>query len=299
MSSHVKDFVQKIRLPKIVKHHPVAFSVAVGLHLVLFVGLLFSHVQRVEQEPQKQFKTVNSRAIPKAVTVDLNEIKKEQQRLLEYQKKKQAKLKREQRRLRELEDKRYQKQRKINKLKAKAKKEKQAKALAERKAKEAEKRRKIAEKKAKTAEKKKQEIEKQRKVEAKKFKEQQRKHELTKVAQLKEAQKRKDAQESILNELKVNYITHIASRVNSQWRYSGAKDDWTCEVHIVQDKGGVVKSVKLESCNVDNKSREASFKNSIIRAVNKASPLPSAPDKSIFDRNIIFNFYQNRSLKND
>ncbi|SEH69538.1 conserved hypothetical protein [Bathymodiolus azoricus thioautotrophic gill symbiont] len=100
-----------------------------------------------------------------------------------------------------------------------------------------------------------------------------------------------------MDELKVNYITQIASRVNSQWRYSGAKDDWTCEVHIVQDKGGVVKSVKLKSCNVNNKSRETSFKNSIIRAVNKASPLPSAPDKSIFERNIIFNFYQNRSLK--
>ena len=297
MSSHMQDFVQKIRLPRIAKHHPVAFSVAVALHLVLFVGLLFSSVQRVEQEPEDRLKKVNSRAIPKAVTVDLSEIKKETQRLLDGQKKKQAKLKREQRRLRELEDKRYQKQRKINKLKAKVKKEKQAKVLAEKKAKEAERKRKIAEKKAKTAEKKKQKIEKQRKAEAKKFKEEQRKRDLTKASQLKAAQKIKDAQKSILDELKVNYITQIASRVNSQWRYSGAKDDWTCEVHIVQDQGGVVKSVKLKSCNVDNKSRETSFKNSIIRAVNKASPLPSAPDKSLFERNIIFNFYQNRSLK--
>jgi colicin import membrane protein len=207
------------------------------------------------------------------------------------------KIKRKARHLRELEDKRYQKQRKINKLKAKAKKEKQARVIAQRKAKIAEKRRKIAEKKAKAAEKKKQAIEKQRQVEAKKFKEEQRKHALIKASQLKAAQKIKDAQENILSELKVNYITQIASRVNSQWRYSGAKDDWTCEVHIVQDQGGVVKSVKLKSCNVNNKSRETSFKNSIIRAVNKASPLPSAPDKSLFERNIIFNFYQNRSLK--
>jgi hypothetical protein len=40
---------------------------------VLFVGLLFSSVQRVEQEPEDRLKKVNSRAIPKAVTVDLQE----------------------------------------------------------------------------------------------------------------------------------------------------------------------------------------------------------------------------------
>ena len=39
--------------------------------------------------------------------------------------------------------------------------------------------------------------------------------------------------------------------------------------------------------------RENSFKNAIRRAVEKASPLPEAPDKLVFDREIIFHFRVN------
>lgn len=279
------NFIKNIKPPKIAKLHPTAFSMAVLLHVILFISLFFFSVQRWDDLEEKS-KKVAPKFIPKAVTVDLSEIKKEKQRLLNNQKKKIATLKREERRLRELEDKRYKKQRKINQLKAKVKKEKLATKLAENK-------RKKAEKKSNTAENKKKEIEKQLVVKAKKFKEEQKKYALTKQTQLEYEQKRKRVQKTVMDELKVNYINQIASRVRSQWRYQGGKDYWSCEVHILQDEGGNVKKVDLQSCNIDNKSKVKSFKNAIKRAVNKASPLPAAPDKSIFERKIIFYFRVN------
>ena len=292
LSSMKTDFIKKIKLPEIAKSHPIAFWVAVVFHLVLVIGLFFSNAQRWEI-PKEDPKKAASRTIPKAVTVDLTEIKKEKQRLVDIQKQKTLKIQREEKRLRVLEDERYQKQRKINQLKAKTQKEKQAKDLAEKKRKAAEEKRKEAEKKAKTAEKKKQEIEELRKVESKKFNKEQSKRALTKEIQAEEDQDREIAQEDILNELKVNYINQIASRVHNQWRYQGAKDGWGCDVHILQDVDGNVQSVNVQSCVVDNSAKSKSFKDAIERAVYKASPLPPAPDKSVFDREILFHFRVN------
>lgn len=349
-------------LPKIARRHPVAFSVSVILHIAVLVGLLFSDVVRWD-EVEKPVKKSAPRFIPKAVTIDLNDIKREKQRLLDIQKKKADKIKREEKHLKMLKDERYKNQRKINQLKAKAKKEKKAKELAENKRKIADKRAKVAEnkrikaekkaqaaeqkrrkaekqakaaenkhvkteKEAKAAENKRRKAEKEAKVaernrikaeeeaktaeykrikaekeskaaekknqaEIKKFKEEQKQRARTKQKQLKDDAKRKQEQERVMDELRANYINQIASRVRNQWRYQGGKDNWGCEVHILQDIGGNVKSVDLKSCNVDNKSKEKSFKNAVKRAVNKASPLPAAPDKRVFDRKIIFNFRVN------
>ncbi len=286
------NFIKNIRLPKIAQRHPVAFSLSVILHIAVFIGLLFSNVVRWD-EAEKQVKKSAPKFIPKAVTIDLSEIKREKQRLTDIQKKKVAKIKREERRLRVLEDERYKKQKKINQLKAKARKEKKAKKLAENKRKIAERKAKVAENKRIKAEEKAKAAEKKNKAEIKKFKEEQKQRTLAKQAQLEDDAKRKYAQEGIINELKANYINQIASRVRNQWRYQGGKDNWGCEVHILQDTGGNVKSVDLKSCNIDNKSKVKSFKNAIKRAVNKASPLPAAPDKRVFDRKIIFNFRVN------
>ncbi|HIB96910.1 MAG TPA: hypothetical protein EYO69_00520, partial [Candidatus Thioglobus sp.] len=160
------------------------------------------------------------------------------------------------------------------------------KNLAEKKAKE-------AEKKAKVAEKKKQDIEKLRQVESNKFEKEQDNRSLKKEIQAEEDQEREIAQEDILNELKANYINQIASRVKEKWRYQGAKDNWGCDVYILQDLKGNVQSVKLQSCNINNNAKERAFKNAIERAVYKASPLPHAPDKSVFDREILFHFRVN------
>jgi len=93
--------------------------------------------------------------------------------------------------------------------------------------------------------------------------------------------------------MKVYYINRIAQKVKEQWRYQGAKNDWGCDIHILQDIDGNVQSVNLKSCNVDDSKAAKSFKNSIERAVYKASPFPPAPDKSVFDREILFHFRMN------
>ncbi len=295
-------YLQK-KTPKIIKNSPVAFSVSLMFHALIIVVLLW---EQAPEDKQRILELKNNNTSDKHVeiaqhahadnfdvdnhkvkkTIKLNQYIISESALDEARTIKQQKIKLKQKYLRELEDQRYQKQRKINKLKARTEQAKAAKALAEKK-------RKIAEKKAKDAEEKKQAIEKQRKTEAKRFKEEQKKRKLAEAAELQASEKIKAKQQKILGELKVSYIAQIASRVHNQWRYGGAKDNWTCAVDIVQDKGGNVKKVKIDSCSVDNKSREVSFRNSIIRAVNKASPLPSPPDASIFDPNIKFIFKVN------
>ena len=81
--------------------------------------------------------------------------------------------------------------------------------------------------------------------------------------------------------------------MRGKWRYQGAKDDWGCYVHILQDLNGKVKSVALKSCTISNSAKAQSFKDSIERAVYKASPLPPAPDKSVFDAQVLFHFKVN------
>ena len=93
-----------------------------------------------------------------------------------------------------------------------------------------------------------------------------------------------------LDTLKQAYVSNIAARVKSFWRYQGAEDDWTAEVYIVQDRDGSVVAVDVRNSNVGDSKKAKVFKDSIRRAVYKASPLPSAPDEAIFDRELIFIF---------
>ena len=93
-----------------------------------------------------------------------------------------------------------------------------------------------------------------------------------------------------LNTLKTAYVNNIAARVKTFWRYQGADDDWSCNVYVQQDENGVVEAVNIQNCNLDDSEKARAFKNSIERAVYKASPLPSAPDEAVFDREILFEF---------
>lgn len=305
------DWIKNIKLPKIANKHPIAFWTAIALHLALVVGLVFSSVQRWEI-PKTAPKS--SQAVPKAITVDLTEIKKEKQRLINIKQKREKRLEDLKRAEKRVENERYKEQQRLKKLKAKTKKEKQAEAeaeksrkiavkkknlalkekkLAEEQTNKAKARKKLAEKKAKAAEQEKQKIEKLRKVESNKFEKEQDTRSLKKEIQTEEDQEREIAQEDILNELKANYINQIASRVKEQWRYQGAKDNWGCDVYILQDLNGKVQSVNLQSCNVTNSAKAKVFKDAIERAVYKASPLPPAPDKSVYDREILFHFRVN------
>jgi len=314
------DFLKKIKLPQIAQKHPIAFWVAIALHVVVLIGLFNSNMQSWD-ESKKAAQSKPTYIVPKAVTIDLSEIKQEKQRLINIQKKKEKRLKDLQHAEKQVENERYKEQQRLKKLKAKTKKERKAKALAEKKRKVAEKKtketlkkkkiadkkaktaekkvkealkkKKIAEEKAKLAEKKKQEIEKKRKLEAKKFKKEQNKRALTQEIQAEADQERKVVRQSQIEALKVSYINQIAARVKDHWRYKGAKDSWGCDVHIMQDAQGNVKSVNVQSCVVSNKAKRKSFRDSIERAVNKASPLPPAPDKGVFESEVLFHFRVN------
>ena len=99
--------------------------------------------------------------------------------------------------------------------------------------------------------------------------------------------------EDQLNTLKSAYINNIVARVYSYWRYQGAEDGWGCEVYVQQDRDGTVEAVNVQNCTLDDSAKAKSFRNSIERAVYKASPLPAAPDDAVFDREILFYFRVN------
>jgi len=90
--------------------------------------------------------------------------------------------------------------------------------------------------------------------------------------------------------LKSLYVSNIAAKVKSVWRYQSAEDDWSAEVYVVQDRDGNVKAVEVKNANVSNSSLAKSFMDSIERAVNKASPLPGAPDDAVFDSQLYMLF---------
>ena len=96
--------------------------------------------------------------------------------------------------------------------------------------------------------------------------------------------------ENHLNILKSSYINAIVASVKSKWQYFGIKNDWVCDVRVIQDEKGVVKEVDINNCIIDESYKENLFMNSIERAVYKASPLPLAPDDDVFDREILFRF---------
>ena len=113
---------------------------------------------------------------------------------------------------------------------------------------------------------------------------------LTEEAQ---AEDRQVKLEQYLGRLKSAYINNIAAKVRSTWRYQGAEDDWTAEVYVVQDRDGTVVAVDVRNANVDDSNKAKLFTDSIRRSVYKASPLPIAPDESVFDKELVIKFSVN------
>ncbi|MDB4026161.1 TonB C-terminal domain-containing protein [Candidatus Thioglobus sp.] len=91
------------------------------------------------------------------------------------------------------------------------------------------------------------------------------------------------------------WVESVITKINSYWRYSGARSDWFCYVFITQDRNGNVNTVDVDNCgdsimNIDENPKLNSFKNSIERAVYKVSPFPLAPSEDVFSEQIIFEF---------
>ena len=91
------------------------------------------------------------------------------------------------------------------------------------------------------------------------------------------------------------WVESVITKINTYWRYSGARSDWFCYVFITQNRNGNVNTVDVDNCgdsimNIDENPKLNSFKNSIERAVYKASPFPLAPSEDAFSEQIIFEF---------
>ena len=91
------------------------------------------------------------------------------------------------------------------------------------------------------------------------------------------------------------WVADISAKVRANWRYQGAEDDWWCEVYVLQKRNGEVLAVDVDRCqNLGaNTGKSQAFKNSLERAVYKSSPLPSAPNDSVFNEEIKFVFFVN------
>ena len=91
------------------------------------------------------------------------------------------------------------------------------------------------------------------------------------------------------------WVESVITKINTYWRYSGARSDWSCYVFITQDRNGNVNTVDVDNCgdsimNIDENPKLSSFKNSIKKAAYKASPLPLSPSEDAFSEQIIFEF---------
>jgi len=161
------------------------------------------------------------------------------------------------------------------------------------KAQDAEEQEELAKKLTEEERRKKEELEEQRAAEQDAFEKDQEARSLTQEVQAEEDQERELVVEDQFSKLKSSYIGLIAARVKDEWRYMGAEDDWGCDVYIIQDENGYVEAVNVQDCTIDDSDKAESFRNSIERAVYKASPLPMAPDQSVFDTEIMFFFRVN------
>ena len=180
------------------------------------------------------------------------------------------------------------------------------KQLAEAKAKEAEakaevaaKKKELAEKQAKIAQQLTQELELKNQLEAEIAAQQQAyERELYNQLLVQEIQEEQSSElmQVINNQkaiLKAAWINNIAAEVKSVWNFPGAEDGWFVEVLVTQDKEGKVLNIKFGDNNVGNSSKAKAFINTVERAIYKASPLPIAPDASVWDKNIMFIFNAN------
>jgi len=95
------------------------------------------------------------------------------------------------------------------------------------------------------------------------------------------------------------YTGQIQARIDRVWRRprtpvnevteSAAPADsgatFQCEAQIVQDAAGNVQEILLPRCN-----GSASWRRSLVMAIQQASPLPAPPSAKVFSRSIVLNF---------
>ena len=84
------------------------------------------------------------------------------------------------------------------------------------------------------------------------------------------------------------YLGQIDARIERVWlrpRTPVDSGEFQCKVRVEQDSVGTVLEVQLEQCNGD-----ARWQQSLVRAIQVASPLPAPPDPRIFRRSLRLSF---------
>lgn len=103
------------------------------------------------------------------------------------------------------------------------------------------------------------------------------------LAQLEEEEQRLSAANAGLRD---QYVALIRQKIQRNWlRPAGAKAGLKCEVAVTQLPSREVVDVRVGQCNGD-----AATVRSIEAAVYKASPLPSPPDPTLFERKLLLIF---------
>ena len=77
-----------------------------------------------------------------------------------------------------------------------------------------------------------------------------------------------------------SYIDQVDARINRAWRRPRANigdTTFRCSVRISQGRRGEIVEIELQNCNGD-----ARWQKSLVQAIQRASPLPSPPDPSLF-----------------
>ena len=117
--------------------------------------------------------------------------------------------------------------------------------------------------------------------------------ELTKFIEEEQEQEKQDKLTEQQKKRQTELVNSIGAKVYSNWHYQGAKDDWWCEVFILQKRNGEVELSDIHRCANVSGANEEAFKGSIIRAVYNSSPLPYVSDDAVFDEQINLVFFVN------
>ncbi len=282
------------------------FAFSIGLHLLLVIILVFNMSPDTPKMPSaKKVDTV------KAVIIDASVVEKEKQKLVRAEQNKRnkqvaqknklnrdakkaiEKRKKEEKRLTKLKnDEKIRKQKQIKKEKAEQKRKKKELAKLKQEQKELEQKRrneqqKLAaiesKRKAEEAAEHKKKLEKKQAAEA----EVRRKAQEAEMRQQMLAEERRLEKQSAENQkLLTQYIYQIQKKVEINWNAPASMTSgWSCEIMVEQNRFGEVLNVKTKQC-----SGSDAFKRTVERAVQKASPLPEAPNNDVFEKKLNFIF---------
>lgn len=264
--------------------HPLAFGLAVALHL-LVIGLLVLRLDSTTPAlapaaPERPVSIVQARAVD-ARQFDAAIERHRQAERRKAERRRQAEL----RKRRAAERKRKEAEaRKRRAAEQKRQAEARKRRLAEEKRRAAEERkRREAERKAR--EQAEREAERRRLAEAMAAEE----AELKRQEAEAEARRRAEAErarQSRLAAQRADWVARIRARVQASWRRPpGSRPGDVAHVYITQAPGGIIMAVRVASC-----SGSAAFCKSVEAAVLRAEPLPPPPDPALFERELHFIF---------